>query len=81
MFFEASILHGFWESFGRVSGGLGMDFRASGVILGYDGLFWAVGAFLLLTLPFACLLLLAAAQLESKFKISSTYGTHSELQL
>ena len=58
-----------------------MDFRAFWVILGYDGLFWVVGFFLLLTLPFACLLLLAAAQLESKFKISSAYGTHSEFQL
>ena len=62
-----------------------MNVRAFWVILGYDGLFWAVEVtlqvFLLLTLPFACLLLLAAAQLESKFKISSTYGTHSELQL
>ena len=37
--------NGFWEGFAMVSGGFGRNLRASWVILGLCGLFWAVGVF------------------------------------
>ena len=66
-----SILQGLGVDCKRVLGGLGKDFRAFWVILGYFGLLWVIGVFLAefhkIFADAPCCLLLLSRRLTSKW--------------